>query len=56
MLHSGLKGVQILNITPWALKRAIMLIKEIAGGKISSEIVDVYPNQIKNAIVEVNLQ
>ena len=31
------------NITPWALKRAIMLIKEIAGGKISSDIVDIYP-------------
>jgi phenylalanyl-tRNA synthetase beta chain len=42
------------NITIWALKRAIMLIKEIAGGKISSEIADVYPNEIKNAIIEVN--
>ena len=42
------------NITTWALKRAIMLIKEIAGGKISSDIVDVYPNPIKNALVEVN--
>ncbi|MCX6326859.1 MAG: phenylalanine--tRNA ligase subunit beta [Bacteroidia bacterium] len=42
------------NITTWALKRAIMLIKEIAGGKISSDIIDVYPNQIKNVPVEVN--
>src|SRR5450759_686040 len=42
------------NIAPWALKRAIMLIKEIAGGKISSAIIDVYPNQITNALVEVN--
>jgi len=42
------------NITKWALKRAIMLIKEIAGGKISSDIVDVYPNEIKNTTVEVN--
>lgn len=42
------------NITLWALKRAIMLIKEIAGGKISSDIVDVYPNPIKNAQIEVN--
>ena len=41
------------NMTIWALKRAIMLIKEVAGGKISSDIVDVYPVQIKNAIVEV---
>jgi len=42
------------NITTWALKRAIMLIKEIAGGKISSDIVDVYPIPIKNTLVEVN--
>jgi phenylalanyl-tRNA synthetase beta chain len=41
------------NMTTWALKRAIMLIKEVAGGKISSEIVDVYPNPIKNTVVEV---
>ncbi|HJY22708.1 MAG TPA: phenylalanine--tRNA ligase subunit beta, partial [Hanamia sp.] len=36
------KGVDISN-TVTVLKRAAMLIKEIAGGKISSEIVDVYP-------------
>jgi phenylalanyl-tRNA synthetase beta chain len=42
------------NITTYALKRAIMLIKEIAGGKISSEIVDVYPIPLKNEEIEVN--
>ena len=42
------------NITVWALKRAIMLIKELAGGKISSDIVDVYPNPIKNVQIDVN--
>jgi len=42
------------NITPWALKRAILLIKEIAGGKISSDIVDIYPNPIKAKQIEVN--
>jgi phenylalanyl-tRNA synthetase beta chain len=31
------------EIAPWALKRASILIKEVAGGKISSDIVDVYP-------------
>ena len=41
------------NMTTWALKRAIMLIKEVAGGKISSEIIDVYPVPIKNSVVEV---
>jgi phenylalanyl-tRNA synthetase beta chain len=42
------------DITIWALKRAIMLIKELAGGKISSDIVDVYPNPIKNVKINVN--
>ena len=31
------------NITVYALKRAALLIKEIAGGEISSDVVDVYP-------------
>ena len=36
------------NITEYALKRAANLIIEVAGGKISSEIVDLYPNKIKD--------
>lgn len=40
--------------TVWALKRAIMLIKETAGGKISSEIIDVYPNKINRAKINVS--
>jgi len=39
------------NITVYALKRAALLIKQIAGGEISSEIVDVYANKIENAKV-----
>jgi phenylalanyl-tRNA synthetase beta chain len=35
------------NITEYALKRAAILIKEIAGGEISSDITDVYPNKIE---------
>ena len=42
------------NITIWALKRAAMLMKEIAGGKITSEIIDVYPEIIKNVKTEVS--
>ncbi len=42
------------NITVWALKRAIMMIKEIAGGKISSEIVDIYPEKIKNVVIKAS--
>ncbi|MBT5859043.1 MAG: phenylalanine--tRNA ligase subunit beta [Flavobacteriales bacterium] len=41
------------NITIYALKRAALLIQEIAGGDISSEIVDVYPNQINHFEVEL---
>ncbi len=42
------------NITVWALKRAALLMKELAGGKISSEIIDIYPKKIENAITEVS--
>jgi phenylalanyl-tRNA synthetase beta chain len=41
------------EMAPWALKRASMLIRDIAGGKISSEIVDVYPKKINRNKVEV---
>ncbi len=34
------------QMTLFALKRAAMLIKEIAGGKITSEVLDVYPKPI----------
>lgn len=36
------------RITIYALKRAANLIKEVAGGTVSSEIVDVYPTPIEN--------
>jgi phenylalanyl-tRNA synthetase beta chain len=42
------------NITVWALKRAAMLMKEIASGMITSDIVDIYPEKIGNAKVEVS--
>ncbi len=41
------------NITPYALKRAALLIQEVAGGKISSEIEDVYPTAIEDFKFEV---
>lgn len=37
------KGVDISN-TVNVLKRAILLIKELAGGEISSDVIDVYPS------------
>jgi len=44
------------EITTWALKRAILLIREIAGGKISSAIIDIYPEKIIRKQVEVTYQ
>ena len=41
------------NITVYALKRAAQLIKELAGGTIASEIVDIYPTEIKRAEIKV---
>ncbi|HYC85325.1 MAG TPA: phenylalanine--tRNA ligase subunit beta, partial [Chryseosolibacter sp.] len=41
------------NSTVYALKRAALLIREIAGGKISSEIVDVYPKKVGNRVISV---
>ena len=44
------------NITVYALKRVAMLIKEIAGGEISSDIKDVYPTKIEPVRVELNYE
>ena len=44
------------NITVYALKRAAMLIKEVAGGQISSGITDVYPNPVQPFRIELNLR
>jgi len=45
-----------VDITMYALQRAALLIKEIAGGEISSEIVDVYPSPVKAAEVELTFK
>ncbi|MCL4119288.1 UNVERIFIED_CONTAM: hypothetical protein GTU68_024820 [Idotea baltica] len=42
------------NFTVYALKRAILMIQELAGGEISSEIVDVYPKTIESSPITVN--
>ncbi|MDZ7743529.1 MAG: phenylalanine--tRNA ligase subunit beta [Bacteroidota bacterium] len=41
------------NITEYALKRAILLFREVAGGQVSSEIVDVYPEKIEAWDVDI---
>ncbi len=42
------------NITIYALKRAALLIKELAGGTISSEIKDVYPRPVEKWTIDVS--
>jgi phenylalanyl-tRNA synthetase beta chain len=42
------------NMTIYALKRAALLMQEIAGGVISSEVVDVYPEVVQNFEIEVS--
>lgn len=41
------------NIVIYALKRAALLIKELGGGRITSEIIDIYPNPIDDFEVEI---
>lgn len=41
------------NMPVFALKRAALLIKEVAGGSISSDIVDLYPNPVEPVQVEL---
>ncbi len=44
------------DATVYALKRASALIREICGGKTSSEIIDVYPNPVQQAKVNYNFK
>jgi phenylalanyl-tRNA synthetase beta chain len=37
------------NITEYALMRASLLITEIAGGEITSDVVDIYPKKNKRS-------
>ena len=41
------------RITVYAVKRAALLIKEICGGEISSEIMDIYPNPVEDLAINV---
>ena len=42
------------NITEYALKRAALLIQELAGGEITSDLIDVYPNKIEDFQVRLS--
>ena len=43
------------NIQVYALKRAALLMKELAGGKISSEIIDLNPTPAQDFVFELSL-
>ena len=42
------------NGTIYALQQAAILCQELAGGKVSMDIVDVYPKPIRNAVVDLS--
>ena len=44
------------SITQYALKRAALLIQEVAGGEITSDITDVYPKKIEDFSVFLNFK
>lgn len=44
------------NITEYALKRAAILICEVSGGNITSDIIDLYPKKIEEVQVFLNLE
>ncbi len=43
------------DMAPYALKRCALLIEELAGGRVSSKVVDIYPEPIKPFLVNVDL-
>ncbi len=44
------------NITEYALKRAALLIQELAGGDITSDIIDIYPKKIEDFQVRLSFE
>jgi phenylalanyl-tRNA synthetase beta chain len=43
------------EMTIYAIKRAALLIKELAGGEIAGEITDIYPSPVRKAVVRYSL-
>lgn len=44
------------SITEYALKRAAILIREVAGGEMTSDIIDIYPKKVEDHQVLLNLE
>lgn len=49
------RGIDV-NITKYALKRATLLIQEIAGGEVTSDIEDIYPKKVEDHQVLLNYE
>ncbi len=49
------RGIDI-NLTEYALKRAALLIQEVAGGEITSDVIDIYPKKIEDFPVFLNFE
>lgn len=44
------------NMTIYALQRAAVMMMELAGGRLSSEIMDIYPEKVESREVEVSIE
>jgi phenylalanyl-tRNA synthetase beta chain len=44
------------NVTIYAMKRAALMIQELAGGEIASDVIDIYPQPIENKLITVNFR
>jgi phenylalanyl-tRNA synthetase beta chain len=49
------RGIDI-NFVEYALKRAAILILEVAGGEITSDIIDLYPKKMEDFTVSLNFE
>lgn len=49
------RGIDV-NLTEYALKRAALLIQEVAGGEITSDVIDIYPKKVEDFPVFLNFE
>jgi phenylalanyl-tRNA synthetase beta chain len=49
------RGIDV-NLTEYALKRAALLIQEVAGGEITSDMIDIYPKKVEDFPVFLNYE
>lgn len=43
------------HMVPFALKRAALLLQEVAGARVAAPVVDVYPKHVEHTLVRLNL-